>query len=129
MVQVESVLRELEVRDKRQLLVMNKIDLLPTAERDGLTSNDTTIYVSAMKGIGLDELLSAIDRAIPEDPVRHVKATIPVSDGKALALLEAKARVLQREYQGENVLLEIQAPESVLRRIKQYVTREDEVSG
>ena len=129
MVQVEAVLRELEVGDKRQLLVMNKTDLLPPTQRQSLRDDEKTIHVSAMKGAGLDALLKAIDHAIQDDPVRRVKLTVPVSDGKSLALLEARAQILEREYRDEEVLLEVDVPESVLRRVKQYVTWQAEVTN
>lgn len=126
MAQVETVLRELEVGDKQQILVMNKIDLLPLAEREALLADDRNVHVSAMKGTGMDALLKAIDHAIQEDPILHVKLTVPVSDGKALSVLEAGARILEREYKNEDVFIEVQAPESVLRRVKKYVTWQDE---
>ena len=126
MVQVEAVLRELEVGDKKQIQVVNKIDLVPETVAKELANTAKTIHVSAMKGTGLGELLTAIDKVIEEDPVRHVRLTIPVSDGKALSLLEARARILEREYKDEDVLIDVQAPESVLRRVKQYVTWQEE---
>lgn len=129
MAQVETVLRELEVGDKPQILVMNKIDLLPRAKRDSLVSDDKNVHVSAMKGTGLESLLLAIDHAVQQDPVRHVKLNVPVSDGRALSMLEAGACILDREYKNEEVLIEVRAPESVLRRVKQYVTWKDEAEG
>lgn len=126
MVQVEAVLRELEVGDKKQIQVVNKVDLVPPAESVKFADSDKTVHVSAIKGTGLDALLQAIDKAIQEDPIRHVKLSVPVSDGKSLSLLEARARILEREYKNEDVLLDVHAPESVLRRVKQYVTWQDE---
>jgi GTP-binding protein HflX len=126
MAQVEAVLRELEVADKKQILVMNKIDLVAAAEREGFADEDGKVHVSATKGIGLEALLEAIDRAVQDDPVRHVKLKIPQADGKALATLEGHARILEREYGDESVQVEAYAPESVVRRVKQYVTWEDE---
>lgn len=126
MAQVEAVLRELEVADKKQILVMNKIDLVAAAEREGFSDEDGKVHVSATKGIGLEALLEAIDRAVQDDPVRHVKLKIPQADGKALATLEGHARILEREYGDESVQVEAYAPESVVRRVKQYVTWEDE---
>ncbi len=124
MQQVETVLRELEVADKRQVFVMNKIDLVPEVERNQLVDCPEKVYVSAAKGIGLDSLLQTIDRAVQEDPVRHIKLKIPLSDGKSIATVEARGRILDREYGEEDVLFELHAPESVVRRVKQYVTWE-----
>ncbi len=126
MAQVEAVLRELEVGNKQRIHVMNKIDLLSREKRESLIDNDETIHVSAMKGIGLNELLGAIDRTLQEDPVRHARLLVPIADGKALSIVDSKARVESREYRDGNVELSVHAPESVLRRVARYVTRQDD---
>lgn len=119
--QVEEVLGELGVQDKPQIHVMNKIDLLPDSKRQALLDSAHVVHVSAAKGIGLENLLAAIDSAIKEDAVQTVKLRIPQSDGKALALLESKARIVKRQYRGDNVHLEVEAPESVVRKLGKYV--------
>jgi len=119
--QVEEVLRELESQDKPRLYVMNKVDLLPEKGRESLRDTDSVVHVSAAKGIGLDKLLEHIDAQIAEDPVRRVQLRVPQSEGKALATLEAKARVYAREYRDGYVDLDVQAPESLLRKMRSFV--------
>jgi GTPase len=119
--QVEEVLRELESQDKPRLYVMNKVDLLPDKKRESLLDTDSVIHVSAAKGIGLDRLLERIDAQIVEDPVRRVHLRVPQSEGKVLASLDANARVYAREYRDGYVDLDVQAPESLLRRMKHFV--------
>ncbi|MGO9517343.1 MAG: GTPase HflX [Candidatus Korobacteraceae bacterium] len=119
--QVEEVLRELESQDKPRLYVMNKIDLLPDKKRESLLDAESVVHVSAAKGMGLEKLLEHIDAHIAEDPVRRVHLRVPQSEGKALATLDAKARVYAREYRDGYVDLDVQAPESLLRRMKSYV--------
>ena len=119
--QVEEVLGELEAQDKPQIHVMNKVDLLPESKRAALINTAKVVHVSAKTGLGMDALLAAIDEAITEDPVQSVKLRIPQSDGKALALVEAKACIVRRKYRGENVYLEVMAPESVVRKVNAYV--------
>jgi GTP-binding protein HflX len=119
--QVEEVLRELESQDKPRLYVMNKIDLLPEKKRESLRDTENVQHVSAAKGLGLDRLLSRIDELISEDPVRRVHLRVPQSEGKALAALDAKSVILAREYRDGNVELEVQAPESLLRKMKSFV--------
>ena len=122
-VQVEEVLRELESQDKPRIYVMNKVDLLPEKKRDSLRDSDTVVHVSAAKGIGLDKLLELIDSKISEDPVQRVRLHVPQSEGKVLATLDAKSVVLSREYRDGYVELDVQAPESVLRRMKGFVQK------
>ena len=122
--QVEEVLRELESQDKPRLYVMNKVDLLPEKKRESLLDTDSVIHVSAAKGLGLDRLLERIDELIAEDPVRRVHLRVPQSEGKALAALDAKSRHFSREYRDGYVELEVQAPESLLRKMKSFVVSE-----
>jgi GTP-binding protein HflX len=119
--QVEEVLRELESQDKPRVYVMNKVDLLPEKKRESLRNSDNVIHVSATRGIGLQALLELIDSNIAEDPVERTRLRVPQSEGKSLALLDAKARVFSREYRDGYVDLEVEAAESVLRRLRQFV--------
>jgi GTP-binding protein HflX len=118
--QVEQVLRELESQSKPRLHVMNKVDLLDSKQRDSLIDTDAVIHVSAGKGIGLDRLLARIDQVIEHDPVHQVRLRVPQSEGKALAMLDAKAVVLGREYRDGFVEIEAEAPESVVRQMAAF---------
>lgn len=119
--QVEAVLRELEAQDKPRLHVLNKIDLLPEAGRTSLSNHDDVAYVSARQGIGLDTLLERIDEALKEDAPERIQVAVPQSEGKVLSLLEARARILTREYRDGTVQMDVQAPQSVVRRLKKFV--------
>ena len=119
--QVEEVLRELDSQDKPRLYVMNKLDLLPETKRESLIDTSEVIHVSAAKGIGMDRLLQRIDELIEQDPIRQVRLQVPQSEGKALATLDAKAVIISREYREGYVELEVQAPESVLRKLSAFI--------
>jgi len=131
--QVEIVLKELEVEKKPRLRVMNKVDLLDEEVAAGLIAGSarrdaTTLYVSAVEGTGLDKLLTRIDAMIEEDPISRVHLRVPQTEGKMLALLEACARIYSRKYQDGAVVLEVEAPESMMRRVREWVIR-DRVSS
>jgi GTP-binding protein HflX len=119
--QVEKVLGELEARDKPRLRVVNKIDLLPQEQREALRDDAATVHISATRGYGLATLLERVDQMLQDDPLSRVRLRVPQAEGKALALVESRARVLGREYQDGFVLLEAQAPESLLRKLKEFV--------
>ena len=145
--QVEAVLRELECEGTKRIRVMNKVDLLDAEERTaalaaqradavdspgdalnkllGANAGTATIYVSAVRGDGLADLLTAIDRRLQDDPLRRVTLRIPQGEGKALAILEAKATILSREYDGDMVVLEVEAAESVLRAVGARVVEDN----
>lgn len=126
--QVEIVLKELEAEKKPRLRVMNKVDLLDPEVAETLIADaartGTTVYVSSVEGTGLDRLLNRIDAMIEEDPVSRVHLRVPQKEGKLLALLEAKARIHSRAYKGGAVELEVEAPESVVRKVREWMVNE-----
>jgi 50S ribosomal subunit-associated GTPase HflX len=95
--------------------------LLPQIKRDSLVNTESVVHVSAAKNVGLDTLLQRIDELIEDDPLRRVHVRIPQSEGKTLAMLDAKARIYLREYREGYVDLDVEAPESVLRQMKEFV--------
>ena len=124
--QVEIVLKELDAENKPRLRVMNKVDLLDEDVATGLMANSgrddaRTLYVSAVAGTGLDRLLERIDVLIEEDPVSRVRLRVPQSEGKSLAMLEARTRIYSRTYLDGAVELEADAPESIVRRVSDFV--------
>jgi len=126
--QVEIVLKELEAEKRQRLRVMNKVDLLDEEVAETLIADATrpgsrTIYVSAVEGSGLNTLLERIDQMIEEDQVSRVKLRVPQSEGKVLSLLEARARIFSRKYTDGTVQLEVEAPESVVRRVREWLVK------
>ena len=119
--QVEKVLKELEAEKKPRLRVMNKIDLLPPRQRDSLRDDASTVHVSAAKGIGMSTLLDRIDQMLQGDALSRIHLRVPQKEGKTLALLEARARIYSRKYKDGLVELEVEAPESVVRRVREFV--------
>ncbi len=119
--QVESVLKELEADKKPRLKVMNKIDLLLPKQRESLRDDDQNIHVSAAKGIGLSTLLDRVDAVLEGDRPERVRLRIPQKEGKMLAQLQAGARIYSRQYQDGLVVLEAEAPASLLRRMRAWV--------
>jgi GTP-binding protein HflX len=123
--QVEIVLKELEAEKKPRLRVMNKVDLLDEEVAQSLIADEArggnTVYVSAVEGTGLKELLARIDTLIEEDPISRVHLRIPQGEGKLLSLLEARARIYSRKYKEGAVEMEVDAPESVVRSVKNFV--------
>jgi len=124
--QVEIVLKELEAEKKPRLRVMNKVDLLDVEVAEALVNDALldakTVYVSAAEGTGLDKLLVRIDAMIDEDRISRVRLRIPQKEGKTLALLEAQARIYSRKYKDGAVELEVEAPESVVRKVREWIT-------
>ena len=95
--------------------------VLSPEERELRRNTAHEVYCSAATGIGLDALLERIDEMIAIYPLSRVRLRVPQADGKVLALLDARARVLSRRYRNGFVEMEAQAPESVLREVQKFV--------
>jgi GTP-binding protein HflX len=124
--QVEIVLKELEAEKKPRLRVMNKVDLLDVEVAESLMADaarddSKVVYVSAAEGLGLDRLLVRIDEMIEEDSISRVHLRVPQKEGKILSMLEAKARIYSRSYKDGAVELEVEVPQSVVRRVREFV--------
>jgi GTP-binding protein HflX len=121
--QVEIVLKELDAEKRARLRVMNKIDLLDVEVASSMRDDVRTVYVSAAEGTGLDRLLARIDAIIDEDRISRINLRVPQKEGKTLAMLEARSRIYSRKYKDGSVELEADAPESVVRRVREWVVR------
>ncbi|HET9182244.1 MAG TPA: GTPase HflX [Candidatus Angelobacter sp.] len=118
--QVDAVLKELGVQSTPQIRVMNKIDLLPEAQRKSLASTESIAYISAAANLGMDRLLEAIDASLSVDALRRLRIRVPQSEGKLLAQIEARGHVLKRVYRDSTVQMEVDAPESLARTLDAY---------
>jgi GTP-binding protein HflX len=124
--EVHKILEELGVADRPILRVLNKVDRLTAEERKSLQScwngkaknDDGPVLVSALTGEGIDELLRRIDGALPTDPLVSLSLRLPLSQGRTLALIHALGRVLRSEVEDEDMLLDVEVPVSIARRLR-----------
>ncbi|MDX2177988.1 MAG: GTPase HflX [Bryobacteraceae bacterium] len=130
--QVMQVLAEIDAAATPQIFVLNKADRLPEkpdaaaiAARLLSFAEEKTprraVCVSAMSGEGVPELLAAIDDALPLDPVAAARFLLAVGDGAPLNLLHECAQVTSVEYTERGCEVEAIAPESVRRRLSEYL--------
>jgi GTP-binding protein HflX len=123
--EVKRVLDELGVREKPQIEVVNKVDLLTEEERAGLRAGaGRPLAISAKTGDGLAELLERIDEALQADPMVDARLRIPQSEGEVIAALEAGAVIRGRKYEGNLVWMEVSAPESLVGRFRRFVEKQ-----
>ena len=124
--EVEKILNELGVMERPRLRVFNKIDRLTPEQREEFeaawsrTKNGELppLFVSALTGEGLDELLRRIDDALPVDPIVKLSLHMPLTEGRSLALFHALGRVLHSKVNDSHMDLEAEVPETVARRLK-----------
>jgi GTP-binding protein HflX len=71
----------------------------------------------------MERLLAAIDERVQIDSIQRLSIRIPQSEGKLLAQIEARARILARAYRDSAVQMEVEAPESLARVLEQFAIR------
>ncbi len=124
--EVEKILSELGVKDRASLRVFNKVDQLTPEQRElmeatwsrSASPEESPVFVSALTGEGMDELLRRIEKAIPIDPIVRLSLHIPLSEGRTLALLHAMGKVLASESTDTHVDLDAEVSETIVRRLK-----------
>jgi GTP-binding protein HflX len=116
--EVEKILKELGVVDRPRLHVLNKIDRLTSEQAAAVNGNHNSARVSGLTGQGLEMLLGQIDKAMPVDPLLHLNFTLPLSNGRAIALVHALGRVLHSRMRDSAMDIEAEIPESVARQLR-----------
>ena len=114
---VDDLLAELGVADRPRILALNKIDRLET-DPGVIAAREGAIAISAADGIGIDQLLSAIERALP--PVGSLTLRIPHGEGASLALCYERGRVLARRDMPGHVELDVDLPVGLLGALGRY---------
>jgi GTP-binding protein HflX len=116
--EVEKILKELGVADRPRLHVLTKsISSRPRKPRP-CNGNHNSARVSGLTGEGLEALLGRIDEAMPVDPLLHLQFTLPLSNGRAIALVHALGRVLHSEVRDSAMAIEAEIPESVALQLR-----------
>lgn len=126
---VRQVLGEIGALDKPQILALNKADLLRRAGIDaealsrrlsGEAGGSPAVVISAATGEGIPELLDAIDRHLPDDPLAEVRLRVPLSELSAVHLVHEYGKVLDERYLEDRCELTAQVPASLLPRLAAY---------
>ncbi len=130
--QVLRVLADIGADKTKQVLALNKIDLLPLGEADpealrvrllgGTEPKDETraVAVSATSGTGVESLLAAVDELLPFDPVVRTVFRIPAGDGASINLVHELGRVQATHYEDEFCILDAEVPQSLRGRLAAY---------
>lgn len=129
--EVEKVLVELGVADRPRVRVFSKIDRLTPEELEALRqsrghaapSSENSrhrLFVSAHSNAGLEELIARLDEAMPVDPIVERRLTVPLANGRELAMIYACGHVLNSEMLDGLIRLRAQLPASLAARLKPF---------
>ena len=92
----QDTLQEIEAGDVPILYVYNKADLMMD-EKDLPTIKDGKMYLSAKKKIGLEELITMIEKVLMQNHIL-CEMLIPYNEGGILAELQENAEIREIEY-------------------------------
>ena len=121
---VEDVLDDLDLGDRPQILVFNKIDQLTHAEEEALSRRvrafDATpaVFLSALRPDTF-EPVRALFKARIRGGLRHLSVRVAAHDGETLAMLYREGEVLNQSQDGDVLELEIRVPRSFAGRLLQ----------
>ena len=116
-----EVLEELGAKDKPMIVALNKTDVLnDPVKLAGLeVTFPNTVAVSALTGEGINNLLEKCS-AMLADRVKVRTYRIPQQRGDLSGLLHRDAKVLETEYEGNDVLLKAIVPESIAGKLAEF---------
>jgi GTPase len=121
---VREVLADLELDDRPQILVFNKIDRLTHAEEDALRGRvraferTPAVFVSAHQPATLDALRNALLARV-RARLQPVHLHLPARDGETLATLYREGEVLERHDRGTLIEVRARVSETLLGRLRQ----------
>jgi GTP-binding protein HflX len=128
---VFTTLNEIGAAQTPQILVLNKVDRIPgdpdvaaLARRileDPQHQPAGAVAISASTGQGFDALLQKIDETLALDPVSECHFRFGIAEGAPVHLLHEYAHVLSTRYSEDACEVDAVVPESVKRRLKQYL--------
>jgi len=116
---VMSVLDEIGATEQPRLICLNKIDMLEH-NADLLLFQEQfpgSVAISAKAGRGLDKLVERV-RAHARGDEREMTLHVHIADGKALNFLENRTKVLDRQYEGDQVAMTVRIGGRVLDQLK-----------
>ena len=114
---VEKLITQLARPGTPVLKCYNKADLVYT---DEIPRGKNIVAISAKKGINMDGLLAAIEKAL--DQARHqVQLLLPYAQGGLVETLHDNARVLKVDYTADGIQVDAIVDSILLGRLRQYV--------
>ena len=130
---VEQTLREINAEHIPVITALNKIDRLPEPELTNvfLADQSRSVGISALKGLGIDELLRAIEEELFEN-FTQVSAQIPYTEGQLISLFHEQGQVVRIEHGRKGVFIQGYIPGRLLARYLPYQSahmQEDDEPG
>lgn len=117
---VERLIAKLARPGAQVLQVYNKADLVPATD---IPVGQDVVKISAKLGLGMEELLKAIERLVA--PSRHpVVLLLPYAQGGLVDTLHKNTTVRRVDYTGDGIEVEAVLDDILYGRLRPYVVKE-----
>ena len=117
---VESLISKLAKPGTKVLQCYNKADLVSPED---IPIGEDIVKISAARGEGMEELLSAIERTLGHSR-HHIQVTLPYSMGGMVDTLHSNAQVLGVDYTGDGIVVETVVDPILYGKLRDYITAE-----
>jgi GTP-binding protein HflX len=112
---VADVLRELDLVERPRISVFNKADLC-----EGRAPGGDDVRISAVTGMGLDDLVERIDRVLRAGFMR-VRLRVPHGEGGILSTIYRVGHVISARHFGKTTRVDCELPEKYVGKYSKYV--------
>ncbi len=116
---VHNTLKEIEADDIPEVLVLNKVDGISDPEKLASIKRayEHGIPASALRGIGLDNIIDAIEEKLQER-YEQKEIKIPVKDQKVVSFLHEVAQINELKYDSDAIFVQFKINRRYLGRLK-----------
>lgn len=112
-----QLLAELGCNEEKVIPVMNQCDKVPQIH--ALPMIGKGVRISALTGEGIDELLKAIEAALPAGPKR-MELFLPYQAGDLLSRLHEEGQIEKQEYEGDGIRVTAVVPAALQEFCRPY---------
>jgi len=119
---VEDTLAEIDVPPIPRILVWNKIDIYgsaPLVQRIGGEQYADEVRVSAREGMGMENLLTAIERVLVST-LRRARLLVPYQHGDIVSYLHEAAVVEEQAHTEDGVMMTVQLSPAQYERFSEF---------
>lgn len=114
-----NVLEEIGVRDIKEVYLLNKFD---KCDSTPLFFEGKSLTFSNKTGHNNEELIKVIQDEVLNYSNTYLTLNIPISDGKAISIIEANAVIEVKLYLQQFVYYKAYVPNNLINKIKEYIT-------
>ncbi|MFQ9516038.1 MAG: GTPase HflX [Eubacterium sp.] len=113
---VYETLKRLDIKDKIIITVFNKIDKLEEKPILKDFNADDTVESAIKKGIGLDKINEAIEKALKSMRV-HIEKVFPYTDAGKPGLIRKYGQLIREEYREDGIFVEAYVPGEMMEKL------------